>query len=504
MPFSAGERLGPYEIASPIGAGGMGEVYRAVDTRLRRVVAIKILKATSSADSRAHFLQEARAASGLNHSNIVQVYDVGSTDGTDFIVMELVDGATLPQAIGPKGLGAIAALDYAIQIADALAAAHSAGIVHRDVKPGNVRISRNGVVKVLDFGLAKVVEQGVAAEDEDTRTLGPETVEGTVVGTVAYMSPEQAECKPIDHRSDIFAFGTLLYEMLTGKRIFQRDSTAATFCAILREDPPSLTKTAPASPRELGRIVARCLQKDPAARFQQMSEVASALRAVGEECRQRRMPWPRVGWAVTMAAVLAAAWWLWPRGSTLRAIDLTRVTSDAGLTINPALSRDGKLLAYASDRAGGALNIWVQQVGGGEPIQVTNDTVDDSEPSFSPDGTRIAFRSQRDGGGIYVVPALGGTARRIANEGRRPRFSPDGEWVAYWVGDGGVYSRNRFYVVPRNGGEPRQLAGTLFSANSPVWSPDGKSLLFVGAESDRQPLAEQYDWWVAPLAGGRR
>ena len=136
----------------------------------------------------------------MNHPNIVQVYDVGSTDGTDFIVMELVDGATLPQAIGPKGLGTAAALDYAIQIADALAAAHSAGIVHRDVKPGNVRISRNGVVKVLDFGLAKVVEQGVAAEDEDTRTLGPETVEGTVVGTIAYMSPEQAECKPIDHR----------------------------------------------------------------------------------------------------------------------------------------------------------------------------------------------------------------------------------------------------------------------------------------------------------------
>jgi Tol biopolymer transport system component len=503
MRLTAGERLGPYEIVAPIGAGGMGEVYRAIDPRLHRAVAIKILGGASSPDSRARFLQEARAASGLNHPNIVQVYDVGSTDGTDFIVMELVEGATLLQAIGPKGLDTAAALDYAIQIADGLAAAHTAGVVHRDVKPANVRITPKGVVKVLDFGLAKVAEPCPAGGDEDdTRTMGPKTVQGALVGTLAYLSPEHAECKAIDNRSDIFVFGAMLYEMLTGQRAFQRDSTAATLSAILREDPPPLTKMAPSIPRELDAVVLRCLRKDPAARFQTMDEVALALRAVRGNGRGRSNAWRRLAWMAGASVALAAAWWLWPHNSALRVIDLQRVTSDAGLTMQPVLSRDGKMLAYASDRAGGALNIWVQQVGGGQPVQVTKGPVDDSEPSFSPDGTLIAFHSQRDGGGLYVVPALGGVVRRIADEGRRPLFSPDGEWIAYWVGEEGVYSRNQLRLVRLKDGETRRLAKNFFSAYWPVWSPDGAYVLFLGAESDRKPIAERYDWWVAPFDGG--
>jgi serine/threonine protein kinase len=502
MPLAAGDKIGPYEISSLVGAGGMGEVYRATDTRLRREVAIKVLSGASSAESRARFLQEARAASALNHPNIVQIYDVGSIDFLDFIVMELVAGESLTQAIGPAGLAIATALDYAIQIAGALAAAHATGIVHRDIKPGNVRISNGGVVKVLDFGLAKLAGAAAASTEAETRTLEPKTVEGTVIGTLVYMSPEQAECKPVDRRSDIFSFGVLLYEMLTGQRVFQRDSTAATLSAILRDEPPSLTRGAKRFPRELERIIATCLRKDPAARYQTMDDVASALRGIRTEVRARRIPDLRLAWIIPVVAIVSVVWWMWPRNSTLRAIDLTRVTSDTGLTIDPILSRDGKLLAYSSDRAGGILNIWVQQVGSAEPIQITNDTVDSSQPSFSPDGTWIAFRSEHDGGGIYVIPALGGTARRIAAEGQQPRFSPDGAWIAYWVGDQNVYSSNRVYVVPRTGGEPKRIAPTLFSAFSPVWSPDGKFLLLVGAQTDQQPAAQQRDWWVAPLDGG--
>jgi Tol biopolymer transport system component len=502
MRFSAGERLGPYEIVAPIGAGGMGEVYRATDTRLRRVVAIKVLSGAPDADARARFLQEARAASALNHPNIVQVYDVGSSEIADFMVMELVDGTSLPEAIGPRGLATAPALDFAIQIADALTAAHAAGVVHRDIKPGNVRVSTKGMVKVLDFGLAKVAEPRALGEFSETRSLGPRTAQGAVVGTLMYLSPEQAEGKTVDSRSDIFAFGALLYEMLTGLRAFQRDSTAATLAAILREDPPPLTRAAATVPEQLERIVARCVRKDPAERFQTMDEVAAALRAVRDGNRRRTFRWRRLAWAAPAAAALAAAWWLWPRDSSLRIEDMERVTSDAGLTMQPALSRDGRMLAYVSDRASAALNIWVQQVAGGEPIQITQDTVDDTEPSFSPDGATIAFHSERDGGGVYLIPALGGVPRRIADEGRRPRFSPDGEWIAYWVGEQAVYSHNRLYVLRVKGGQPRRLAEDFFSAYAAVWSPDSKYVLFVGAESDRKPAAERLDWWVAPIDGG--
>jgi Tol biopolymer transport system component len=207
--------------------------------------------------------------------------------------------------------------------------------------------------------------------------------------------------------------------------------------------------------------------------------------------------------AAAVAAVLASVI-LWPRADpTVQAVELTRVTSDSGLTAYPALSSDGKLLAYASDRAGGIMNIWVQQVAGGEPVRVTDGPADDTEPSFSPDGTAIAFRSERDGGGVYTVPALGGEPRRIADQGRRPRFSPDGQWIAYWVGtQRQQFPRNATYVVPSSGGEPRRLAATFFSADGPLWSPDGQHVLFLGAEDDKKPVAERYDWWVASVDGG--
>jgi serine/threonine protein kinase len=218
MSLAAGTRLGPYEVLGLIGSGGMGEVYKARDTRLDRTVAIKVLPAEKVADPerRHRFVQEAKAASALNHPNIVTIYDIGQTDGIDFIAMEYVAGKTLEQVIPRHGMRLNEALRYAVQMADALAKAHAAGIIHRDLKPGNVMVTDEGQIKVLDFGLAKLTEAGPLGNDEPTRTMKPATEEGTIVGTVAYMSPEQAEGKKVDARSDIFSFGAVLYEMLTG------------------------------------------------------------------------------------------------------------------------------------------------------------------------------------------------------------------------------------------------------------------------------------------------
>ena len=278
-PDLSGKTLGRYEVLARIGGGGMGEVYRCRDTRLKREVAVKILPPESVADPerRRRFEQEARAASGLNHSNIVTIHDVDRAEGIDFIVMEYVPGRTLGERIGPKGLPLKAALKCAIQIADALAAAHAAHIVHRDLKPANIMVNDAGQVKILDFGLAKLTERP-AGEAVSTAT---ET--GTVVGTVAYMSPEQAEGKNVDTRSDIFSFGAVLYEMLTGQRAFERDSTASTLAAILREEPKPPGELKPGLPRELERILRRCLRKEPEHRFQHMADVKVALEELTEE-----------------------------------------------------------------------------------------------------------------------------------------------------------------------------------------------------------------------------
>jgi tetratricopeptide (TPR) repeat protein len=296
MALSAGTRLGPYEILSKIGAGGMGEVYKARDTRLGRMVAIKILPPEKLTDEnrQRRFEQEAIAASALNHPNIVTVYDVGTQDGLAFLAMELISGKSLDQSIPASGMRIGEILRVASQIADALALAHANGIVHRDLKPANVMITAEGLVKVLDFGLAKVTQSPEGA-DAETRTIAGfagHTDAGTVLGTAAYMSPEQTEGKPVDARSDIFALGSLLYEMATGQRAFYGGTAMSTMSAVLRDDPPSCDTVRADLPPQLARVIARCLRKDPARRFQHMADLKVELDDLKQESDSGKLSSP--------------------------------------------------------------------------------------------------------------------------------------------------------------------------------------------------------------------
>jgi serine/threonine protein kinase/Tol biopolymer transport system component len=527
-PGLVGQTLLHYRIVEKIGEGGMGAVYRAMDTHLDRPVAVKVLPPDKVADAerKSRFVQEAKAASALRHPNIVVIHDIASDRGQDFIVMEHVEGQPLDQLIGRRGLKLNDALGIAVQIADGLAKAHGAGIVHRDLKPTNVMVTPDGLVKILDFGLAKLTEDVSAAEAGRTMTLGqeekPRTEEGYVVGTAAYMSPEQAEGKKIDARSDVFSFGSVLYEMLTGRRAFGRDSQIKTLAAVLNEEPKPASGVSEAVPAELERILTRCLRKDPQRRWQTMSDLKVALQDIKEDSESGRLqaaPPARRGKKRTAPFALAAAVLLVavailvlkfvvlkPQGPI--EYEIIPVTLDSGLSTEATLSIDGSLMAYASDREGnGNSDIWVQQVSGGRPLRLTHHPADDGFPSFSPDGKEIAFRSERDGGGIYIIDALatGGEPRRIADRGLAPKFSPDGRWIAYFILPASLEAREfSAFVVSPKGGEPREiLRGFLFDffvqGASFVWSPDSKHLLFRGRRAD-DPKSR--DWWVAPIDGG--
>jgi TolB-like protein/Tfp pilus assembly protein PilF/predicted Ser/Thr protein kinase len=282
---AVGETISHYRILEKLGGGGMGVVYKAEDTRLGRTVALKVLPPERVADPnrKRRFIQEARAASALNHPNIITIYDIDEVEGVHFIAMEYVDGKTLDRLIAHHGLPVEKTLAYAVEMAAALTKAHSAGIVHRDLKPTNVMVTNEGLVKILDFGLAKLTETAPAGDVETVATAGPRTEEGMILGTVGYMSPEQAEGKPVDARSDIFSFGSVLYEMLAGRRAFQGETNVSTIAAILREEPKPLSQAAENLPREVERVVKRCLRKDREHRFQHMDDVKVALQELKEE-----------------------------------------------------------------------------------------------------------------------------------------------------------------------------------------------------------------------------
>jgi len=434
-------RLGHYEILERLGAGGFGEVYKARDTRLERFVAVKVLPTHRILDAllKQRFMQEARAASALNHPNIITIYDILEDRGSLLLVMEYVRGKSLDTVIPRRGLSANATLKYAVQIADALAAAHAAGIVHRDLKPANLMVTEQGKVKMLDFGLAKLLEPKIPSSEEPTGTALIETQEGVVLGSAPYMSPEQAEGKPVDARSDIFSFGSVLYEMVTGRRAFSGDSWAATVAAVLKSEPMPPQDVTETIPRELQRIISRCLRKDLDRRSQSIAEVKLELEELIEDSESGRLE-ARIPSAtvsrnkplhltamMTLVAVLAAgAMWLALRNRqehpapTYR---LRQITRGEGTNTSPALSPDGKLLAYASDRAGeNNLDIWVRQIAGGDAIRLTRNRASEVNPRFSADGSQVLFTRQGDG--LYVLPSLGEMESRVRSEVVRQSSGP--------------------------------------------------------------------------------
>ena len=510
-----------YEIVELLGEGGMGAVYRAVDTRLGRPVAIKVLRSELAADdeSRARFMREARAASALNHPHIVTIYDIGKDRGTDFIAMEYVTGVSLADVIARGRVEIAEALHYAVQIADALAAAHAGGIVHRDLKPANIIVSDRRVIKVADFGLAKLTESGRVRSDarastESVEPLGiVQTEKGTILGTAAYMSPEQAEGRSADARSDVFALGAVLYEMITGRRAFHAETRMSTLAAILTKEPDAPGTVVPQVSRELDKVIARCLRKDPERRWQSMADLKIALEEVLDEVvdagvrptsAQRHRRWlllaAGLGIAATGLLVFSLVRNMGNRPDAEPRAQLTRLTSDVAWTDFPAISPDGKLLAYASDRSGdGNLDIWLQQIPDGAPARLTRHAADDFDPSFSADGRRIAFQSRREGGGVYVASVLGGEERLLAQGGYAPRFSPDGASIAYGVQESGG---SRIYVAPAAGGPPQLITDGFHRAQAPVWSADGRYLLFWGQRERDAAPENNVDWYVVAAAGG--
>jgi eukaryotic-like serine/threonine-protein kinase len=555
-----GSSISHYRILSLLGRGGMGEVYLAIDTELGRKVAIKLLPARYTADPERvrRFKQEARAASALNHPNILTIHEISEAGGAHYIVSEFVEGETLRAMIerGTPSIDQAAAI--AEQVAGALSVAHEAGIIHRDIKPENVMGRPDGLIKVLDFGLAKLIEQEPEQDVDWERPAAAwlSTEPGLVMGTVSYMSPEQARGQEVDHRTDIFSMGVMMYELLTGMRPFDGATPNDVMDAILTKEPPPIKVSRPVFAPALERMVRRMLEKERDARYgsaaelraelQQLQRKAEANEAFGTEespavrmadrtAEETKRVMPAVvtdrerttrqsftprSWQVTViglvALTLAIAGMMWrmsrpPSGS--RGPILTRLTSDSGLTIDPALSLDGKMLAYASDRSGeGNLDIWIKQLTGGEPLRLTQDEADEREPDFSPDGGQIVFRSERAGGGIYVISSQGGVARLIARGGRTPKFSPDGRQIAYWSGDqptDALTPWSELYVVSLAGGQPRRLQTGFTAVRSPIWLPDGAHLLFLGfnpvAWPEEAPLMERIemlDWWVTPVNGG--
>src|SRR5216683_2674665 len=373
MPLTSGTKIGPYEIQSPLGAGGMGEVYRARDTRLGRDVAIKVLPESlaTDADRLRRFEQEARTIAALSHANILGIHDIGTHDGAPFLVSELLEGQTLREKLEMGPLPVRRAIEYALGIAQGLAAAHEKGIVHRDLKPENVFITRDGRVKVLDFGLAKLV---LPEESRDTEATlaSPVTLPGMVMGTVGYMSPEQVRGGASDARSDIFSFGAVLYEMLTGKRAFKRDTSAETMTAILREEPPELNGTAWQGPPALQRILVRCLEKNVERRFQSASDLAFAIDSwSGTSSGSSASPTTRsfeppkgrawLPWAATALGVLvlAAGGWLAGRWSTTRSQPkYTRLTYQQGYLSNARFAKDGQTVVYSAQWSDDPLQVY--------------------------------------------------------------------------------------------------------------------------------------------------
>ena len=483
MALPSGSRLDNYEVLGLLGAGGMGEVYHARDSVLRREVAIKILPAfVSQNPERIHrFELEARAAAALNHPNILAVYQLGSFEGSLYLVTELLEGETLRAQLERAPVFTRKAIEYAVQIARGLSAAHEKGIVHRDLKPENLFVTKDGRIKILDFGLAKLI-QPPTASDGDMPTLTHHTSPGLMMGTVGYMSPEQVRGKGVDHRTDIFAFGAVLYEMLCGVRAFHRGTDVETMTAILNEDPPAISQVLPTAPPGLQRVVHRCLEKNPEQRFQSASDLAFAIEALSES---NATPIPLVAprlhlsrkwmrWLLIPATIFAIAALIFylvvKKGSALPHISgYTQITHSGNA--GEVYGTDGVRLYLSQNRYG----ITEVAVAGGDISPVKIDLPNPFLADVSPDGSRFLVFSLNSGTGpsqpFWSLNILGGAHQYLA-AGVDASWSPDGNLVAYTTPDGNLF------LIKSDGTEGHKLASIGGRGYGPSWSPDGKAMRF--------------------------
>ena len=507
--------VGPYRVGEILGGGGMGVVYRAEDTRLGRTVALKFIPPELTRDpvAKARFLQEARTASALDHPNLCTVYDVGETEGHQlYLAMPCYDGETLRRKVERGPLPLAEAVDYALQAAKGLAKAHRQGIVHRDIKPANLMVTGDGVVKILDFGIAKL-----AGEAGLTRT-------GSTLGTPAYMSPEQMRGQEVDGRTDLWALGVVLYEMLTGRRPFLGDHESGLRQALLQDDPEPVTRLRPDAPPELEGVIRKLLAKTPADRYPTADALVADLRVLAGSTSAsmptqaatlpsqpvqpapRRAPWVWFAAAAALVVLAALGGYLLRsdtgggRSAPLRA-NFTRLTEQDGGETYPSLSPDGNYFVFVKVVEKGS-DIYLQRVGGGNPIELTPDTPwVDTQPAFSPDGQQIAFRSEREGGGIFVMGATGESVRRVTDFGFNPAWSPDGKELV--VATEGILepsartSNSQIFRVSLVSGERRQVR-TGDDAVQPSWSPNGRRIAYWGVDSERS----ERGIWTVPADGG--
>lgn len=455
-----------FEIIEFVASGGMGEVYRASDQLLPRVVALKVLPFHLGADpqSRDRLEREAKAISALSHPNIRTLYDLCWHGGAPVLVMELLEGETLADRLKHGPLSLDEALSVGLAVVDALVSAHNHSIIHRDLKPGNIFIAKSGV-KLLDFGIAVSQQRRMD--------------EGYIAGSPSYMSPEQASGQEVDGRSDLYSFGVVLHEMLTGQGLAEGEQSRA--------------------PSDLKALIRWCTESDAVHRPESGAVVLGVLRAVQHKRNHhRRLPLVLV--LVAAALSLVGLSFFGSRGHGFYG-DPVRLTIDGGRTMQPAFSRDGQLVAYASDRQGN-FDIYVQPVKGGIPHRVTQSSFNETAPEFSADGQRIFFQSEEPGHGISVVPTAGGTSSVVVREGFNPKLSPDGKEIAYWAGPWpdtmGV--KTHAYVIAVGGGEPVRAAPTLAGSARPVWSPDGSSLAVFGRKRDSGDLG--LDVYAVRRGGG--
>ena len=514
MVIEPGQQLLNYRVVEKIGEGGMGAVWKAVDTTLDREVAIKILPDVFAGDSErlGRFQREAKLLASLNHANIATVHGLHEAQGTRFLAMELVEGDDLSQRIARGPLPVGTALKTAAQIAEGLEVAHESGVIHRDLKPANLKLTADGNVKILDFGLAKALAPGGGSGEQSaespTMTSGG-TVAGVILGTAAYMSPEQARGQAVDRRADIWSFGCVLFEMLTGQRVFPGDTLSDAVASILTREPDWAALPADV-PDAVRRLIGRCLDKEARTRLRDIGEARVLLEdpsqmdgsAVTPAARRPIERWVTFAVIVVLAAVLG--WRVLAPGksstvaSGLSSFRLSRLTEISGPERSPSLSPDGKMLLYDS-AVGGNRDIYQLRVGGARAINLTADSPnDDHEAAWAPDGERIAFRSERDAGGLFLMGATGESVRRVTDFGFNPAWSPNGRRLAFGtesVDD--PYGRvviSELWTVDLQDGTTTRLTET--DAVQPAWSPDGGRIAFWANTRG------QRDIWTIPTAGG--